>query len=947
MISKLSYLGAKAWALLHDPPHKAWYLTNRCRLIAGGHEKDAEWLWSKAVEGTPLGQLSLDSKIGETVDRADRLAAGLDRWLLMRHPRDAVHDYVHLVNVFMPELKNIHQNPLTLDESAIKRFASDLNEVLKTAGSEMGCYQLLYASLELAWTARGLPLGPADTRLPTHTIFDHLYACAAMVNWALEDMASGFYVLLDIPGIQRTITSARKAGDLWAGSWLISLLMWRLVEEVVKSLGPDVLLLPTARLNPFHIELLKNDGLLKERLSSMFKHSGMEELLSLAGAMPVIPGTASLALPNPALLDGTPYKGSSEEDVEAYFLRRWDAVWKELALELEALGERDDTVGGTLIAKITRENREIFGEPQLGLRVYAVSMRSVHESLVKMEEGQQAELFIEDDARSLKEALELVKRAAEDKRDMEAALRALLFYAAHLALKRKRYERDTTRLSLWPLWPVKYTEIFNPVFKTEGGWAYCGVCGLEPALVRFGLQRQNMFEEYDSQTKEWIEKEVGRSLSNQEYKDLEVLFKPGEALGSLCLIKRGLWTKYPEKVKGYYDNVVPSNEAIANSVTRKALKEIEGSIRDSILELIFFGKSEVDYSGIAWGLGLPNFTAIKNAVRSYYKNQLPESELQKAYSAYISALGVETRFTRRRSDAEMLLPKAYYSILKGDGDSIGELLRGRLPLKAERYAGALIECVGIKGEAAELIKEASRVADQLGLTLIPSPAYVATLSRALMLQALKDAKIVKEHQGFLIYAGGDDVLALLPTETALRCVGKLRRSYWGDASGFHKLKGLVAAAPTAYGRSFSLRYAHVMDPMKAEISEAMQLLESKAKKARWDDLEKDTLVISRGRTQLTTRIPLREKGELDALESAWRLILTGHLSPSVAEDYRELEEAAEHEEISREIIHYVLQRNVDDRTISSELEEKLLSSHYRISKEILINGIELLRVLPS
>jgi hypothetical protein len=47
------------------------------------------------------------------------------------------------------------------------------------------------------------------------------------------------------------------------------------------------------------------------------------------------------------------------------------------------------------------------------------------------------------------------------------------------------------------------------------------------------------------------------------------------------------------------------------------------------------------------------------------------------------------------------------------------------------------------------------------------------------------------------------------------------------------------------------------------------------------------------------------------------------------------------------MIHYVLQRNVDDRTISSELEEKLLSSRYRISREILINGIELLRVPPS
>jgi hypothetical protein len=43
----------------------------------------------------------------------------------------------------------------------------------------------------------------------------------------------------------------------------------------------------------------------------------------------------------------------------------------------------------------------------------------------------------------------------------------------------------------------------------------------------------------------------------------------------------------------------------------------------------------------------------------------------------------------------------------------------------------------------------------------------------------------------------------------------------------------------------------------------------------------------------------------------------------------------------------MLQRNVDDRTTSSKLEEKLLSLRYRISSEIPINRIELLRVLAS
>ena len=38
-------------------------------------------------------------------------------------------------------------------------------------------------------------------------------------------------------------------------------------------------------------------------------------------------------------------------------------------------------------------------------------------------------------------------------------------------------------------------------------------------------------------------------------------------------------------------------------------------------------------------------------------------------------------------------------------------------------------------------------------------------------------QIVQEHQGALIYSGGDDVLALLPLDTVLQCAGKLAKTF--------------------------------------------------------------------------------------------------------------------------------------------------------------------------
>ena len=228
MISINKFIGAKAWALFHDPPHKAWYLTNRLRISKGGHEAEARNLWQEMVKGTVLDRIDLN-EVDNIVKRADRLAAGLDRWLLPEKLGKTIHDYIHLINPFDPRKKWV--NTSSIDVKKINNYISDLNEALKSLKNSLrDCYHILSLLAELAWAANNLPYGPADTRIPTHSIFDHLYASASMVNWSLRDEPSGYYVFLDIPGIQRVISGARKAGDFWAGSWLVSYLTWRLVE---------------------------------------------------------------------------------------------------------------------------------------------------------------------------------------------------------------------------------------------------------------------------------------------------------------------------------------------------------------------------------------------------------------------------------------------------------------------------------------------------------------------------------------------------------------------------------------------------------------------------------------------------------------------------------------------------------------------------------------------
>jgi CRISPR-associated protein Cmr2 len=88
---------------------------------------------------------------------------------------------------------------------------------------------------------------------------------------------------------------------------------------------------------------------------------------------------------------------------------------------------------------------------------------------------------------------------------------------------------------------------------------------------------------------------------------------------------------------------------------------------------------------------------------------------------------------------------------------------------------------------------------------------------ALALNAFTEAaavpKIVAEHNGMLIYAGGDDVLALLPLEDALACAAALRKQYADcfQASGIPTtLSGAIIFAHVKTALGEVLRQAHTV-----------------------------------------------------------------------------------------------------------------------------------------
>lgn len=85
-------------------------------------------------------------------------------------------------------------------------------------------------------------------------------------------------------------------------------------------------------------------------------------------------------------------------------------------------------------------------------------------------------------------------------------------------------------------------------------------------------------------------------------------------------------------------------------------------------------------------------------------------------------------------------------------------------------------------------------------------------------------QIVKDHDGVTVYAGGDDVLAMLPVPRALACAASLSRRY---RAAFAEKSGATLSAAVAF--------APVRLPLKAVLDEAHRLLDDIAKEANGRD----------------------------------------------------------------------------------------------------------------
>lgn len=143
--------------------------------------------------------------------------------------------------------------------------------------------------------------------------------------------------------------------------------------------------------------------------------------------------------------------------------------------------------------------------------------------------------------------------------------------------------------------------------------------------------------------------------------------------------------------------------------------------------------------------------------------------------------------------------------------------------------------------AKRVLRQLRQLRNAAGISDLPSPYYAILLmdgdqlgkhmgdknkqqpiSNALNAFTKEAGNIVRKHNGFLVYAGGDDVLALLPLDDALPAAAELQASYKQKFDATQVVQSTLSGA---------IEFVHFRTPLTRVLQDAHQLLDDVAKDA--------------------------------------------------------------------------------------------------------------------
>lgn len=680
-----NYWIRKIQFFLHDPVDKV--------LSIHDHEQRAK----KIAEA--LGETTADKN---EVMRADVVAAGLDRASLPGHSKDTSKSgsinfadssiLTHPVNPHHYNLGSLSIKAKDTTQAIIDIIEKDTQDNI---WDKKTCFFYLFFILRkrlISENAAGLGFLwdrlPADSRIPDHTIWNHCSMVSALGScFAESEQNNASLVVFSLTPVQPFIAKTRKLKDHWVASVLLSWLAFEGLSTVINYLGPDHILYPSLKDQPFFELMLQND-----------KNFNIKSIIEQYNQLlPLQKDRTVASLPNKFVFLA-PY--GQEEYYVSLIKENINQAWNHLSnLIKQFISKKSGTQLGEAFNQIlTRQTENYWNLSWSSTRLLSTLDREDIETLFEKEKFSKVFDTIEAFAK-------------------QYSMSNIAYQVTHSVAQ--------TSLAV--------TKSRPQVFRQEEPGEKCPVCGEFEVLHDIEDAAYKSAEEYKNLRKEFWEK-LNLSIG-------EKTIKSDERLCALCAIKRFAPLAINEFGKDHILNSIfedhnyPSTTEMALSEFCQKLEQEDllGDKKELLIDE-FHDKEDKDYS-----------REIKDL-------------LNKAKQK-----GIKPRETDK-----------YYAILLMDGDNMGDLVNGKNintnwhqvlhPELSKRLKDQDFQ----KGIWEKFLDEKRLL----------SPVVHFAISEALGTFALFGLPhIIKQNNGKLVYAGGDDVAAVLPVSNVFDAAIQVNRLY--------------------------------------------------------------------------------------------------------------------------------------------------------------------------
>ncbi len=639
---------------------------------------------------------------------------------------------------------------------------------------------------------------PADTRCPDHTIWDHLKLCSSFAGiFCLGDEPA--LLAVSLGPVQGFIAQARTMSDLWAGSHFLSQLAWQAMKCIVEDYGPDSILFPDLHGIPAVDQWLVDEDIWPFKILKPWEYetevNGKKEIKTvaldrdprMAAALPnrfvaVVPSGKITDIPNKIRQDVSKWAREQAETAARKFFEK---------------------AGFTGIPDVAKEQikRQMTGFPE-------IYFSAVPWSVVKEESGKvnPEELFSMFET-FLPEGETLSKNNEKTwdilSRPLKSRKGDWTFFEPNRGAAYPHIYNLTDRLHAASKTVRSFEQVIQKGYR-------CTICGEREWLTDDKELRNYSPRKRDDSPWSRIADATGT-------------VRKGEHLCAWCTLKRFWPSVFPELIdakKGtrfvvstHTMALAPSIEKVVDRAENNCLSEKEKNAIHE-LEATINGFPPPAFPRRLW-------RKIKrlggsNGRLTYILERLP------SFMDFLSDsedIGIEVREEKKTAINNLLggHPETYYALVLMDGDRMGEWVAGsseNLPRYREILHSSVVN---------NLENEFSEIQEFLNSKRPNTPARHQAISRALNNFALNLVRIVVEEMfnGKLIYAGGDDLMAMVSVPDLPALMLSLRALYSGvlfdekqdkQKAEKNKWEELTGRKPNGYRLQLRNGYALLQTP---------------------------------------------------------------------------------------------------------------------------------------